>query len=514
MSSQPTLEVPNRGLITLCLMVATLMQALDSTIAVVSLPYMQGSLSASAEQIDWVLTSFVIGAAVMTAPSGWLASRFGRKNVLMTSLIGFTIASVLCGLSTSLNEIVFVRFLQGLFGSQLVPLSQSTMIDIYPEEKRGQAMAIWGLGVMVGPILGPTLGGYLTDFYNWRYVFFVNVPFGVLGTIGIAALMPRRKQRVQMSFDWFGFALLAMALVGLQLMLDRGQEKDWFSSPEILIEGVAAVFGFYLFVVHLATTNRQPFLRPALFRDVNISLAMVTMLGVGAIILASSALLAPYLQKLADYPVRTAGLVMAPRGFGTMAAMWLAGRLSAKMDPRKLMTFGVVIVCYTLYRMMHWLPDVSIYDVVVTIVLQGFGLGFVFIPLQVVAYATLRPDLRGEGAGMLNLCRNVGSAVGTSITAALLVRSEQTEHSVLSAFASPLNRALEGGPAVHHYLNPVTHGGAQLLNSMINYQSAIIAYADDYKFLMLTTLPLIILFFIMRRPRRSGGQQQEAAVMD
>ncbi|MDE2582647.1 MAG: DHA2 family efflux MFS transporter permease subunit [Rhodospirillales bacterium] len=513
MSSQPLLEVPNRGLITICLMVATLMQALDSTIAVVSLPYMQGGLAASSEQIDWVLTSFVIGAAVMTAPSGWLASRFGRKNVLMTSLIGFTVTSMLCGLSTSLTEIVAFRFLQGLFGSQLVPLSQSTMIDIYPEEKRGQAMAIWGLGVMVGPILGPTLGGYLTDFYNWRYIFFVNLPFGVLGTIGIAALMPRRTHRPKMTFDWFGFGLLAMALVGLQLMLDRGQEKDWLSSPEILIEAVIAGFGFYFFVVHLVTTSRQPFLQLALFRDVNITSAMVTMLGVGAIILASSALLAPYLQDLADYPVRTAGLVMAPRGFGTMAAMWLAGRLSARVDPRKLMTFGVAVVSYSLYRMMNWLPDVAVAEVVTTIVLQGFGLGFVFIPLQVAAYATLRPDLRGEAAGMLNLCRNVGSAVGTSITAALLVRNEQTEHSVLSQFASPLNRALDGTPAVHRYLDLLTHGGAALLNHMIDAQSAIIAYSDDYKFLMLMTLPLLILFFIMRRPRQSGGPR-EAAVMD
>lgn len=513
MPKQPTLEVRNRGLITLCLMVATLMQALDSTIAVVSLPYMQGSLAANSEQIDWVLTSFVVGAAIMTAPSGWLASRFGRKNVLMTSLIGFTVTSVLCGLSTSLTEIVFVRFLQGLFGSQLVPLSQSTLIDIYPVERRGQAMAIWGLGVMVGPILGPTLGGYLTDLYSWRYVFFINVPFGVLGTLGIATLMPRRNQRAQMSFDWLGFTLLAMALVGLQLLLDRGQEKDWFSSPEILIEGVVACVGFYLFIVHLLTTGRQPFLQLALFRDINATLAMVTMLGVGAIILASSALLAPYLQNLANYPVRTAGLVMAPRGFGTMAAMWLAGRLSSRLDPRKLMAFGLVVVCYSLYRMMLWLPDVSVLDVTTTIVLQGFGLGFVFIPLQVVAYATLRPGLRGEAAGMLNLCRNVGSAIGTSITAALLVRNEQIEHSVLSAFASPLNRALDDGSAVHRYLDPVTHGGAALLNQMINYQSAIIAYADDYKFLTVMTLPLLILFFIMRRPRQGGGQQ-EAAVMD
>lgn len=512
MPSQPTLEVPNRGLITICLMIATLMQALDSTIAVVSLPYMQGSLAASSEQIDWVLTSFVIGAAIMTAPSGWLASRFGRKNVLMTSLIGFTIASVLCGLSTSLTEIVFVRFVQGLFGSQLVPLSQSTMIDIYPEEKRGQAMAIWGLGVMVGPILGPTLGGYLTDLYSWRYIFFVNVPFGVVGTIGIATLMPRRKQRAKMTFDWLGFTLLAMALIGLQLMLDRGQEKDWFSSPEILTEAVVAGIGFYLFIVHLLTTSRQPFLQLALFRNINISLAMVTMLGVGAIILASSALLAPYLQDLADYPVRTAGLVMAPRGFGTMAAMWLAGRLSSRVDPRKLMAFGVAVVCYSLYRMMNWLPDVSVTDVVITIVLQGFGLGFVFVPLQVVAYATLRPELRGEGAGMLNLCRNVGSAIGTSITAALLVRNEQTEHSVLAVFASPLNRAF-ASPAMHHYLDPVTHAGAALLNQMINYQAAVVAYIDDYKFLMVMTLPLLILFFIMRRPP-SNGQQHEAAVMD
>ncbi len=265
--------VPNRTIITICAMVATLMQALDSTIANVALPYMQGSLSATSDQITWVLTSYITAAAIMTAPVGWLSARFGRKNLFMVCLVGFTVASMLCGAAQSLGQMVAFRLLQGIFGAALVPLSQSTMLDIYPPEQRGTAMAIWGMGVMVGPILGPTLGGYLTEMYNWRWVFYVNLPFGILALAGLAVFLPKAPVNPELRFDWIGFGVLALGVGGLQMMLDRGQDKDWFGSPEVITEAVLACLGIYLFVVHLATAKR-PFIPPAIFKDKNFTLSL------------------------------------------------------------------------------------------------------------------------------------------------------------------------------------------------------------------------------------------------
>ncbi len=336
-------------------MVATLMQALDSTIANVALPYMQGSLAASYDQITWVLTSYVVAAAIMTAPVGWLAARFGQKNLYLVSIIGFTVASMACGIATSLYEMVADRLIQGMFGAALVPLSQGTMLNIYPPERRGSAMAIWGMGVMVGPILGPTLGGYLTDFYNWRYVFFVNLPFGIAATIGLGFFLPAEKPRSGLQFDWFGFGSLALGVAGLQLMQDRGESKDWFGSGEIIIEAVVAGVGFYLFLVQMLT-GRRPFITPAIFRDRNFAFGLVIMFAIGMVLLASSALLAPWLQELGNYPVNTAGLLLAPRGIGTMLAMMVVGRITNRVDARLLMGLGVLMLWWSMTRFVRLDP--------------------------------------------------------------------------------------------------------------------------------------------------------------
>jgi MFS transporter, DHA2 family, multidrug resistance protein len=511
MSGQQPQVVPHRALITVCAMMATLMQSLDSTIANVALPYMQGSLSASSDQITWVLTSYITAAAIMTAPVGWLSARFGLKRLFLISMIGFTVASMLCGVAGSLPEMVVVRLLQGVFGAALVPLSQSTMLNIYPPEKRGSAMAIWGMGVMVGPILGPTLGGYLTELYNWRWVFFVNLPFGVLASAGMAAFLPKTTPGSGMKFDWFGFGVFAMGIAGFQLMLDRGETQDWFGSSEIIIEAVIAALGIYLFVVHMLTAEK-PFITPAVFKDRNLSAGLLVMFAVGMVLLAVSALLAPWLQDLGGYPVETAGLVMAPRGLGTMAAMLIAGRLSNKVDPRVLMAFGIVMLSWSLYRMTDWTPDVSETTMVFNTMLQGAGLGFVFIPLQVIAFATLDPVLRTEGTALLSLLRNVGSAIGISVTGALVTRNEQVEHSVLTGFVTPLNRAFEGAASA---LSPVTAHGAQMLNAIVDRQAEIVAYNNDWKLMMLMSLPMLLLLLLMRGPKKgAGGGVEHAAVMD
>lgn len=503
----------NRLLITVCAMLATLMQALDSTIANVALPYMQGSLSATSDQITWVLTSYIVAAAIMTAPVGWLSARFGRKNLFVTCLVGFTVASMLCGIAQSLEQMVLFRLLQGVFGAALVPLSQATMLDIYPPEQRGSAMAMWGVGVMVGPILGPTLGGYLTDLYDWRYVFFVNLPFGIIATIGLVLFLPKGTSKSDMRFDWLGFGVLALGLGAFQLMLDRGQDKDWFGSREIIVEAVLAAVGTYMFLVHLLTAPK-PFLPPAIFRDRNFAASLLLMLSVGFILLASSALLAPWLQTLADFPVRTAGLVLAPRGLGTMAAMLISGRLASRMDPRLLMALGIVLLSYTLWQQTGWTPDIASSHIIINTVIQGAGLGFVFIPLQVIAFATLSPALRTDATSLLSLVRNVGSAVGVSVTSALLARNVQVAHADLASAVTPFSAIGRGAGPTGAMLNPAHAHGAAFLDQLINQQALIIAYLDDFKAMLFVTAPTLLLLLLMRRPTRLVKPDPAHAAMD
>ncbi len=527
--------MPNRALITGCAMIATLMQALDSTIANVALPYMQGSLAATADQITWVLTSYIVAAAIMTAPVGWLAARFGRKPLFITCLAGFTAASMLCGVAQSLPQMVVFRLLQGVFGAALVPLSQATILDIYPPAQRGSAMALWGMGVMVGPILGPTLGGYLTELYDWRWVFYVNLPFGVLAIVGMALFLPKGSVQRELRFDWTGFAVLAVGIGAFQMMLDRGETKDWFGSAEVVTEAVLGALGLYLFVVHMATAER-PFISAAVFRDRNLAVSFAVMFSVGMLLLATSALLAPWLQTLGDYPVEAAGLLLAPRGVGTMGAMMVAGRLSGRVDPRKLMALGIALLSYSLWSMTGWTPAVSRTTVLATTMIQGAGLGFVFIPLQVVAFATLPGALRTDGTALLSLFRNVGSAIGVSLTSALLSRNVQVVHSTLAAGVTPFNRALQGGDMAQAMLNPVPghavvvvpgmlanvqmlsplSANAVLLDALINRQALIVAYLDDFKFMLLTAAPAVLLLFLLRRPAAvpAAGGEEHAAVLD
>ena len=517
-------RVPNRGIITACTMAATLMQALDSTIANVALPYMQGSLSASYDEITWVLTSYVTAAAIMTAPVGWLASRFGRKNLYLVCVVGFTLASMLCGAAQSLPQMVLFRLLQGVFGAALVPLSQATMLDIYPAEQRGSAMALWGVGVMLGPILGPTLGGFLTEWYNWRWVFYVNLPVGIAATLGLIWFMPKGESQSGLRFDWIGFAVLSIGIGCMQIMLDRGQDQDWFSSREIIVEAVLAGLGFYLFVVHMVTA-RNPFIKAAVFRDRNLVAGVLMMFAVGSVLLASSALLAPWLQTLSNYPVAAAGLLLAPRGIGTMGAMLVGGRLSSRYDPRLIMFAGLLVLLYSMWLMTAWTPDVSQWEVIWCILLQGAGLGFVFVPLQVLAFWTLRAQFRTDGTSLLSLFRNVGSAIGISVMSATLAHNTQVLHQEIGSAITPFNRALQVGGNIGQYWilspvpgNPITPTqGLSMLDQLVNRQAEIIAYLDDFKLMMLTTVPAILLLLLLRRPKTAiiaGPEEHHPAVMD
>jgi DHA2 family multidrug resistance protein len=500
-------------IVMLCSMAGTLMQALDSTIANVALPYMQGSLQASRDQITWVLTSYIVAAAIMTAPVGWLASRFGRKNLAIVCLTGFTVTSMMCGAAQNLDQIILFRLLQGAFGAALSPLSQSIMLDLYPQEKRGQVMAIWGMGIMIGPILGPTLGGYLTDTYSWRWVFYVNVPFGIAAVTGIWLFLRDTHRDSTLKFDWTGFAVLALGLGALQLMLDRGTTKDWFGSTEIMIEAVLAGLGLYLFAVHMFT-SKKPFIPREMFRDRNLISAIILMFMLGMVLLASSALLPPFLQDMGGYSVTDTGLLMAPRGVGTMAAMMFAGRMSMRFDPRKLMGGGTMLLLWSMWEMSHWTPSVTPWDLISVTFVQGIGMGFVFVPMNLVAFTTLSPAFRTDASALLNLIRNVGSAIGISVTSTIFTTALQTAHSQLAENINMFNRNLTiNGPSL--MWNPMLPFGAAQINQVVNFNAAAISYANDFLFMFFISVPSLLVIFLMKRPPMlPEGEAPELEVME
>ena len=493
-------------------MAGVLMQTLDSTIANVALPHMQGSLSASRDQITWVLTSYIVSAAIMTAPVGWFASRFGKKRLALVSLTGFTVLSMLCGAAQTLDQMVLFRLLQGAFGAALSPLSQAIMLDLYPPEKRGSIMGIWSMGVMLGPILGPTLGGYLTESYSWRWVFYVNVPFGIAAVTGIALFFKDTSHDRTMRFDWFGFSVLMLGLGALQLMLDRGTDKDWFQSTEIVMEGVLAAVGIYLFVVHLLTA-RAPFMPPRMFNDRNFVSAMALMFVTGAVLLASSALLPPYLQNLSGYSVTDAGLLMAPRGLGTMASMMFAGRAVYKVDPRLLMTGGLASLIWSMWEMSQWTPEISVTTLTIVTVIQGFGMGFMFVPLNMTAFATLPTAVRTDGAALMNLMRNIGSAIGVSVTTTVHTNSVQTIHAQLAHYASPFNRAF-GQNAPSMMMNPSIPFGLSAMNGLIELRAQIQAFANAFLFMALVSVPALLIVWLMKRPQFIPAMAKEIEVTE
>jgi MFS transporter, DHA2 family, multidrug resistance protein len=500
----------NRAAITVCVILATLMQALDTTIANVALPYMQGSVSASQDQIAWVLTSYIVAAAIMTPPTGYLAGRFGLKRLFLFSVAGFTVASMLCGMAQSLVEIVLFRVLQGMFGAALVPLSQTVLLNINPKERQGSAMALWGVAVMAGPVLGPVLGGWLTEAYSWRYVFYINLPIGVLAFLGMSTFLSETARDATAKLDWFGFGTLSLAIGALQVLLDRGEELDWFSSREIAVEAVIGASALYLFLVHTFTA-REPFVRPSLFRDRNFAAGTLFIAIVGLTYYASLALQPPFLQNLMNYPIVSAGIVMGPRGVGTMGAMLIVGRLTGRLDTRLLLGTGLGLTAWSFYAMTGWTPDISQTTIIVVGVIQGIGLGFIFVPLSVVTLSTLPATARAEGAGLYSLSRNIGSSVGISVVNSLLTRNTQVNHADIAQHVTAVNRMFED-PMIARFWNPLTAAGRAALDAVVTQQAQIIAYIDDYKLLMIATLAVLPLLIVFKKPSGGGGPDHTIVV--
>jgi MFS transporter, DHA2 family, multidrug resistance protein len=503
MTAQTKQPTGNRNAITALVILAAFMQTLDTTIVNVALPYIQGSVAATQDQITWVLTSYITAAAIMTPPTGFLAGHFGLKRLFLVSIAGFTVASMLCGMAESLTGIVLFRVLQGALGAAMIPLSQSVLFSIYPKERQGFAMALFSIGVVIGPVLGPVLGGWLTENYSWRYVFYINGPIGLLTLIGLIAYLPETPRGGDQTMDWFGFGTLSIALGAFQITLDRGEIKDWFGSGEIIIEALVASSAFYLFIVHTFTAER-PFVRPSLFRDRNFAAGMLFAGLIFVTLYASLALQPPYLQDLMNYPVVTAGLVMGPRGLGTMVASLLVGRLMDRLDTRLLLALGLALSGWSFYAMTGWTPDVSQREIIAIGLVQGAGFGFIFVPLSTIALATLSPTDRTEGAGLFNLARSMGSSIGISSFNALLTSSTQTNHAEIARHVTAVNRAFDH-LSVAQFWNPVTAAGRAALDAMITQQAKIIAYIDDYKLLMISTVLMIPLIVMFRTSAGRGG---------
>jgi DHA2 family multidrug resistance protein len=503
-----------RNMVTICAMTATIMQALDTTIANVALPYMQGSLAASQDQINWVLTSYIVAAAIMTAPVGWIANRFGRKRVFIVCSAGFTIASVMCGLAQDITQMVLFRLLQGVFGAALVPLSQAVMLDSYALHERAKAMSIWGMGVMMGPIMGPSLGAWLTETYSWHWVFFVNLPFGIVTVAGLMAFMDETRQNTALRFDWFGFAALAVGIGAMQLALDRGEQLGWLESPEIIAESIVSVIGFYYFFAHSFTTAK-PFIQFAIFKDRNFIGGCVFMAVMGLVLFSTMALSSPFMQNVIGFPILTAGLLLATRGGGTFLAMMMVGRIMRFIEARTLIAGGLTLTCATLYVMTGWTDQTNVSTIIMVSIAQGFGFGMVFVPLSTVAFLTLPGHLRTDGTSMLTLVRNVASSIGISVVIAELTSGTRHAHAVLTEYITPFNGALQM-PDVRGAIDLTTQKGLAMMDAIVTMQAQIIAFSHDYALVMFLTavaIPAAIMIGSTKATLRQQAKAPEAAAV-
>jgi DHA2 family multidrug resistance protein len=493
-----------------CIMIAgilaMLMQVLDQTIANVALPHMQTSLGANRETITWVLTAYIVASAIAIPITGWLAEQVGRKRLFIWSVILFTIASLLCAVAQSLLMMVAFRLVQGVAGAFLVPLAQAVMFDINPPEKHGRAMALFGAGVMIGPILGPVLGGWLTDNFNWRWVFLINLPVGALAVVMMLRFLPATAISKR-KFDLFGFFLIAVALGGMQMMLDRGEQLDWFDSWEIWVECGLAIAGLWMFGVHMLTA-RNPIFDPQMFKDRNFSTGLLFMVVTGVMLLAGLALLPPLLQSLLGYSVLQSGFLTAPRGIGTLVSMIVVGRLVGRIDSRLLILFGMVLMSWSLWQMSGFSLDMDQRPIIVSGIIQGFALGFIFVPLNTAAFGTLDPRYRTTGAALFSLSRNIGGSIGISVVGTQLVRMTQVSHADLAQNITQQTLPT-ANPEILQTIAPVA-GPAALayINMEVTRQALFIASLDDFKLMMIVSFAVLPLLLLMRRgtPRAGGAQ--------
>jgi DHA2 family multidrug resistance protein len=477
---------------------ASLLYSMDWTIAAVALPHMQGAFSATQDQISWVITSYIVASAIMIPAAGWLSTRFGRKRVFLTAVGGFTAASVLCGAANSLTVEVLARIVQGMSGAFLIPLSHAIILDTYPPERHGKAMALWGMGSVCGAIIGPTVGGYVTEYLSWRYIFYLNVPFGLVALLGAAAFVPETVRDPRRRLDWFGFLALALGIGALQMMLDRGQRLDWFESSEIVVLACLAGLGLYLFVVHTLTA-RDPFLDPRLIGQRNFFVSLVLIAFYGLLTLPPMVLMPTFLEGLRGYSIDAVGLLQSPRGVGLLTALFVGGRITGRVDPRFLIGFGLLCLALPSWEMSGWTSEVGVWPIVWTGLVQGIGAGIMLVPIQVIAFPGLAPHQRTEATAVFNLVRSLCSSVGVSVALTLFVVTSSQTRARLVEHVSPYSKALHQAAG----FDMGTQHGVALIEREVELQAAMAGYNADFLFIAIASVAVLPVLLLVGRDRRA-----------
>jgi len=501
-------DIENRIPITGAMILATLMNTLDSTIANVALPHIQGSVSAAQDQITWVLTSYIIATAIMTPLSGWLSQKFGRKRMFLLSIAGFTAASMLCGIATSLPEIVVFRLLQGIAGASMMPMSQNIMLDIFPLQQVPQVMAVWSAAVIMGPIIGPALGGWLTENYSWRWVFYINVPIGALAFAGLWIFMDHDEGGRQRPFDFLGFGALVLFVGDFQLMMDRGPGQDWFHSREIWFECALGAAGLWVFIVQ-TVTSEHPFFHRDLAKDANFVGTTVFGFFVGALLFSVTALLPSLMQNLLGYSVLESGYASMPRGLGSFMAFLAVPFLLRMFGPRKVLAVGLAVSLLAIWMMTKFDLSMTSEPIMISGVIQGMGTGLLFAPLTSLAYVTLNPAHRTEGTIVSTMARSLGSSVGISMMQAMLIQHSAVAHEALAKHIVPGDPVVATG--LPSFMNPSTSVGLQTLNAEITRQGTMIGYDWVFGLILIVVVGLYPLLLILRPPAQVVAGPIEAS---
>jgi len=501
------------ALITASVGLASFLYSVDWTIAAVALPHMQGTFAASQDQIAWVITSYIVASALSIPSAGWLSLRFGRKRLFMSAVTVFLMASVVCGAANSLEVEVLARIVQGLGGAFLIPLSHAIILDTYPPEEQGKAMALWGMAAVMGSFVGPTVGGYVTEYLSWRWIFYINVPIGLLALAGAAIFLPETQRDPERRFDWFGFLSLSLGIGSLQLMLDRGGQMDWFESWEIISEACLAILGLYMFNVHCLTA-RQPFLDPRLLARRTFLIGTVFGFIYGFVTTPPMVLMPSFLDHVRGYPIDAIGLLQAPRGVGLLAAMVIGGRITERVDPRKAIAFGLLCLAWSSWEMSNWTADVGVWPLLWTNFLQGVGGGIILVPIQAIAFPSLEPHRRTEAAAVYNLIRSLGASIGVSGALAMFVRTSSTMHAQIAEHVSPFNRALQA-QGQHGWSLATTHSLA-VLEREVSLQSALIAFTSDFWLFAMVALAALPLLLFVGKPilARRAGERAELVIAE
>ena len=491
-------------------MLATFMVVLDSSVANVALPHIAGSLSASTDESTWVLTSYLVANAIMLPAAGWIARRIGRKKLLLFSILLFTLASLLCGVALTMPMLIVARVLQGIGGGGMQPLAQSILLESFPPRQHGTAMAAFGIGVIVAPIIGPTLGGWITDSYSWRWIFYINLPIGILALIMVNLYVedpPYLRKAFHGAIDYLGFGLMTLWLGTLQLVLDKGQEADWFSAPWICWTAAVSTLALVAFIVR-ELTDHEPIVQLRIFRDRNFAVGTLITVTYGFVLYAATAMLPLFLQTLMGYSALQSGLSVSPRGLGAMASMVMVGLLVRKIDARLLMAFGFALLGASTWMLGNISLEIGMSSVVIPNILNGFAMGFVFVPLTTLTLSRLRKQEKGNATGIYNLMRNIGGSVGIATVTTMLVRGSQIHQSTLAADAgSPLASGLARGLQARLFsqgadMVTAQHKALGMIYRSVQQQSALMAYADNFRLIAILALACIPLLLLFQRVKR------------